>query len=145
MALRIGQPDLALIGTGIEEAETVLFRQAELIRISEEAKLPAQISHVKLGSVAVWGKTPELIRLMESARRRGLDITADCYPYDAWSSTITVLVADTFQQPLELSSGIEKGWVNGQLVWHEGRATGAHPGVVLVRQTLASKSRKQLK
>lgn len=43
MALRIGQPDLALIGTGIEEAETVLFRQAELIRISEEAKLPAQI------------------------------------------------------------------------------------------------------
>ena len=66
----------------------MLFRQAELIRISEEAKLPAQISHVKLGSVAVWGKTPELIRLVESARRRGLDLTADCYLYDAWSSTI---------------------------------------------------------
>ncbi len=77
-----------------DEADLTLESTRELIRISQEAKLPAQISHVKLGSVAVWGKTPELLKMVEDARKRGLDITADCYPYDAWSSTITVLVPD---------------------------------------------------
>ncbi|HXG63580.1 MAG TPA: amidohydrolase family protein, partial [Blastocatellia bacterium] len=32
------------------------------------------------------------VALIDSARRAGVDITADCYPYDAWASTITVLV-----------------------------------------------------
>ena len=32
--------------------------------------------------------------MIEDARRRGLDVTADAYPYNAWSSTITVLVPD---------------------------------------------------
>ena len=54
--------------------------------------MPVQISHLKLGSVSVWGKAPEVVALIEGARRRGLDITADCYPYDAWHSTIRVLV-----------------------------------------------------
>jgi len=45
----------------------------------------------------------------------------------------TVLDRSTFQDPLALAVGIEKVWVNGQLVWNEGRTTGAHPGTVLVR------------
>src|SRR5262249_50909137 len=77
-----------------DEADLTLESTRELIRISDEAKLPAQISHVKLGTVGVWGKTAELIKLVDDARKRGLDITADCYPYEAWSSTITVLVPD---------------------------------------------------
>jgi N-acyl-D-aspartate/D-glutamate deacylase len=51
-----------------------------------------QISHIKLGSVAVWGKAAEAVALINRARSRGQDVTADCYPYDAWSSTIRVLV-----------------------------------------------------
>jgi N-acyl-D-amino-acid deacylase len=51
-----------------------------------------QISHIKLGTVGVWNKAREVVKMIEDARRLGLDITADCYPYDAWASTITVLV-----------------------------------------------------
>ncbi|MGA1649332.1 MAG: hypothetical protein ACO39Y_08020 [Ilumatobacteraceae bacterium] len=37
-------------------------------------------------------RAAEAAALIEEARRDGLDVTADCYPYDAWASTITVLV-----------------------------------------------------
>jgi len=63
----------------------------ELIRIAEEARLPAQISHIKLGSSNVWGKANEILQLMKQAQRRGVDVTADVYPYTYWRSTITVI------------------------------------------------------
>ncbi len=74
-----------------EENEAVeSFR--EVIRIAEAARLPAQISHIKLGSAPVWGKASEVVRLMDEARGRGLGITADVYPYTYWQSTITVII-----------------------------------------------------
>jgi N-acyl-D-amino-acid deacylase len=36
----------------------------------------------------------DAVALIENARTRGVDVTADCYPYNAWNSTITVLVPD---------------------------------------------------
>ena len=65
----------------------------ELIRIADEGHLPAQISHIKLGSASVWGKSKEVLKMMADARKRGLDITADVYPYLYWQSTIVVLIA----------------------------------------------------
>lgn len=64
----------------------------ELIRISEEAHLPAQISHIKLGAASVWGKADDVLRLMAEAKRHGGDITADVYPYTYWQSSIIVLI-----------------------------------------------------
>ena len=65
----------------------------ELIRIADEGHLPAQISHIKLGSASVWGKSKDVLKMMADARKRGLDITADVYPYLYWQSTIVVLIA----------------------------------------------------
>lgn len=75
-----------------DEADKAFESFRELIRISREARLPAQVSHIKLGTVGVWGRARAAVALIEKARRSGLDITADCYPYDAWSSTIRVLI-----------------------------------------------------
>ena len=75
-----------------DEADKTFEALAEAIRIGKEARIPVQISHIKLGSVAVWGKAEEAVALINRARARGQDVTADCYPYDAWSSTIRVLV-----------------------------------------------------
>lgn len=75
-----------------DESDLAFDAFREAIRIGREAKLPVQISHIKLGTVGVWNKASEAVKLIEAARRTGLDITADCYPYDAWGSTITVLV-----------------------------------------------------
>ena len=63
----------------------------EIITIGREAKLPVQISHVKLAMLPLWGRTDSLFTLLEAARAEGIDITADIYPYPYWQSTLTVL------------------------------------------------------
>ncbi|MBI1761148.1 MAG: D-aminoacylase [Acidobacteria bacterium] len=75
-----------------DEADDAMNAFNEALRIGREGGLPVQISHIKLGTMGVWGKAREVVALIEAARRTGLDVTADCYPYDAWASTITVLV-----------------------------------------------------
>jgi len=55
----------------------------EIIRIGEEAGLPVNISHFKVLSKSFWDICPRLIELVEEARRRGVDVTADQYPYNA--------------------------------------------------------------
>ena len=75
-----------------DEEEGMLTAVAEAIRIGREAGLPVQISHIKMGNRNVWGKSREVIQVINRAKRSGLDITADCYPYTAWASTISILV-----------------------------------------------------
>ena len=75
-----------------DEADRTLEAVHEAIAIGEQAKLPVQITHIKLGTVGVWGKAPEVVALIEAARARGMDVTADAYPYLAWHSNLKVLV-----------------------------------------------------
>jgi len=75
-----------------DEEEGMLDALREAIRIGREAKLPVQISNIKMGNHNVWGRSAEAIAIVEAARKSGFDITADAYPYTAWASTITVLV-----------------------------------------------------
>ena len=55
----------------------------EVIKIAEKAGLPANISHFKILSKIFWNKCDEILELIEEARSRGIDITADQYPYPA--------------------------------------------------------------
>lgn len=63
----------------------------EIISIGREAKLPVQISHIKIALKDDWGSAPQLLAALQNARAEGIDITADCYPYDFWNSTLRVL------------------------------------------------------
>ncbi len=63
----------------------------EIITIGRDAKLPVQISHLKLGMLPLWGRTDRLFTVLNAARASGVDITADVYPYPYWQSTLTVL------------------------------------------------------
>ena len=58
----------------------------ELIRISEEAALPAEIYHIKAAGMQNWNKVDRVLALINAARRRGLKITADMYMYTAGST-----------------------------------------------------------
>src|SRR5688572_25379275 len=90
-----------------DEADKTFEALEEAIRIGREARIPVQISHIKLGSVAVWGKAPQAVALINRARARGLDVTADCYPYDAWSSTIRVLIpSGRHENPVDVARGL---------------------------------------
>ncbi len=91
-----------------DEADLAFDAFREAIRIGREAELPVQISHIKLGTVGVWNKAREVVKMIEDARRGGLDITADCYPYDAWASTITVLIPSRrHDDPAAVKKGLD--------------------------------------
>jgi N-acyl-D-amino-acid deacylase len=55
----------------------------ELIRISREAKIPAEIYHLKAAGKSNWKKMDQVIARVEAARKSGLKITADMYNYPA--------------------------------------------------------------
>ena len=91
-----------------DEADEVMNAFKEAIRIGREAHIPVQISHIKVGSVSVWGQAEQAVELINAARHSGVDITADCYPYDAWSSTITVLIPSRrHEDPVAVKRGLD--------------------------------------
>ena len=90
-----------------DEADKSFEALAEAIQIGREAQIPVQISHIKLGTLKVWGKANQVVQLINRARARGQDVTADCYPYDAWSSTIRVLIpSGRHDDPVDVARGL---------------------------------------
>jgi len=71
-------------GEGANSVEAI----GEAIEIAEKAGLPAHILHFKSNGQANWGRMPELIQVIQKARDRGLDITADQYPYLAGMTSL---------------------------------------------------------
>ena len=91
-----------------DEADLALDAIREAIAIGERGKLPVQITHIKLGTVGVWGKAKEVVALVEAAQKRGVDVTADAYPYLAWQSTPKVLVpSKRYDDPVSVKRGLD--------------------------------------
>jgi len=65
------------------EGDRLLQAVDELIRVSREAGLPAEIYHLKAAGQPNWPKMDAVIARVEEARRQGLKITADMYTYTA--------------------------------------------------------------
>jgi N-acyl-D-amino-acid deacylase len=65
------------------EADAVESAVDEIIRIAREAKIGAEIYHLKLGGKDNWGKFDTIADKIEKARTEGLDITANMYTYVA--------------------------------------------------------------
>lgn len=60
----------------------------EVFRIAREADIPAEISHLKVAGRRSWGRMPAVLARIDSARRSGLDVTADQYPYIAAATSL---------------------------------------------------------
>ncbi len=64
----------------------------EAIEIGRRNNIPVEISHIKLGVKPVWGRAAEGIRIIDEARRAGVRVMADWYPYTYWQSSMYVLI-----------------------------------------------------
>jgi N-acyl-D-amino-acid deacylase len=53
----------------------------EVFAIAERAAIPAEVWHLKTAYKANFGKMPDVLKRIEAARARGLDVTANQYPY----------------------------------------------------------------
>jgi N-acyl-D-amino-acid deacylase len=69
----------------------------ELITISKEANIPAEIHHLKAAGKDNWYKMDSMIRRVERARKEGLDVTADMYTYVAGATGMTSAFPPTLQ------------------------------------------------
>ena len=65
----------------------------EAIEIGRQAKLPIHISHIKCLGVDVWHQSDSVIKIIEDARKEGIEVTANQYPYDASGTSLNAAVA----------------------------------------------------
>jgi N-acyl-D-amino-acid deacylase len=65
------------------EGDRFLEALDELIQISREAKIPAEVYHLKAAGESNWNKLDAAIQKIEAAQREGLKVTADMYTYTA--------------------------------------------------------------
>ncbi|RJS88505.1 D-aminoacylase [Candidatus Bathyarchaeota archaeon] len=74
------------------EGRTLLEAVREAIEIGERAGIPVEISHFKASGRENWRKTKDSLKLVEEARRRGVDVTFDQYPYTASSTGLAAFL-----------------------------------------------------
>ena len=72
------------------EDQFLLESTEESIRICRESGAPLLITHMKVGGRPNWDKIDALIELVENARTEGLNVHCDRYPYEAWSTSLSI-------------------------------------------------------
>jgi N-acyl-D-amino-acid deacylase len=80
------------------EGTEILDSLNELFRIAREAKIRADVSHIKLGGKTSWGRAEEVLAAIEKARAEGLDVTHDQYAYTASSTTLGTLIPSSARE-----------------------------------------------
>jgi N-acyl-D-amino-acid deacylase len=75
-----------------EEGLGLLDGVAEAIDIGREARLPVVLTHHKAVGKPMWGASARTLAMVDSARRSGIDVRIDQYPYAATYTSISVLI-----------------------------------------------------
>ncbi len=75
-----------------DEGRGVFDSVAEAIRVGSEAGIRVDIIHLKIADQALWGRMGEVLDMIRSARRRGLDISANVYPYTAGQNDLRAII-----------------------------------------------------
>ncbi len=76
------------------ESATLRDALEEAITIGRESGVRVEVSHLKAIGKPFWGQGLAALRRIEEARRQGVDIWADQYPYEATATALTRLVPD---------------------------------------------------
>jgi N-acyl-D-amino-acid deacylase len=74
------------------EGKQIFSALDELITISREAAIPAEIYHIKIAHPPSWDRFDDVLARIEVARSEGLKITADMYPYPAGSTGLDAVM-----------------------------------------------------
>ena len=74
------------------EGEKLVEGVKEAIKIGEESGIAVQISHHKVTVKGSWGLVRGTLGMMEEARKRGVDVSCDVYPYPATSTGLDSLL-----------------------------------------------------
>jgi len=77
-----------------DEGEKVLDSLRESLDVGRQAKIRVQISHLKQDTKRCWGMSRDMLAAIDEARRAGVDVFADQYPYTRSSTGLTIRLPD---------------------------------------------------
>jgi dihydroorotase/N-acyl-D-amino-acid deacylase len=75
-----------------DEGDAILPALDEAFRIGREAHIPVEIWHLKAAGKANWGRMPQIVAHIETARKSGIDVAADTYAYPAAFNTFSAVI-----------------------------------------------------
>jgi N-acyl-D-amino-acid deacylase len=75
-----------------EEGLGLIEGVSEAITIGREARIPIVLTHHKAVGQKMWGRSAQTLAMIDSARKIGIDVMADVYPYTATSTSLSVLI-----------------------------------------------------
>ncbi len=134
-AVNLLRPSRKLVSAHIRAcAEEAPSAAREVLEAAKKAGVPAELSHI--GSMAAYGQMERFLNLVDVYRAGGLDVGCDCYPYDAFSTTIGSAPYDDLgaircrYEDIELCEGKYRGMRCTKEIFEEERK--AHPEYLTV-------------
>lgn len=76
------------------EGDSIAYSINESLTIGKQANIPVQISHFKCSGQNNWGRSNETVAMVEAARKEGIEVTIDQYPYTASSTSVSILIPE---------------------------------------------------
>ena len=64
----------------------------EAITIGEQARVPVDILHLKIADQQYWGRMNEVLGIIEAARKRGVSVQANIYPYTRGNNDLSSII-----------------------------------------------------
>jgi N-acyl-D-aspartate/D-glutamate deacylase len=74
------------------EGENVFEAVREAIAVGERAGIPVDIIHLKIADQKYWGRMNEIVMLIEEARKRGVNVQANVYPYTRGHNNLASII-----------------------------------------------------
>jgi N-acyl-D-aspartate/D-glutamate deacylase len=112
------------------EGLDVMASVKQVIEVGERASVPVDVIHIKIADEKLWGKMKDVIELIEAARKRGVNVQANVYPYTRGNNNLasiippwaheggTAKMLDRLKDPkqrerlkIDITKGID-GWYN---------------------------------
>lgn len=137
-----------------DEENHVMDAWREAIDVGRKARVRVEIAHMKLASKPVWGKAAEALTILADAKREGVQVMGDWYPYTYWQSAMYVLIPDRdFENRRKWEIGLDEiggaenvriiGYrpdpsLNGQTVADVAGAWGKDPVTVIIEMIRAA-------
>ncbi len=75
-----------------DEGEGVFESVAEAIAIGRRAEIPVDVIHLKIAHKNLWGRMDEVVAMIGDARREGLNVQANVYPYTAGQNNLASII-----------------------------------------------------
>jgi N-acyl-D-aspartate/D-glutamate deacylase len=74
------------------EGLDVIASVKEAIEIGERAGVPVDVIHLKIADEKLWGKMKDVVALIEAARKRGVNVQANVYPYTRGNNNLATII-----------------------------------------------------